>query len=201
MAMFYFNGGFYAEVQEDAVEISDEAYLALIEGQADGRQIVAGADGLPTLAAPPPTPFHRWDGTAWALDESQKQAVISAEKSAKLAEINQKAQAFVNELAKYDETPAFERDTWLEQAKEARAWFADKSAPTPTLDLIAQMRGVPQDLLRQKAYEKALAYQQVAAIVAGQRQAYEDKLNAAETLEQVQAIKAVYQLLSQGADR
>lgn len=62
------------------------------------------------------------------------------------------------------------------------------------------MRGVPLDVLRQKAHEKAVAYQQVAAIVAGQRQAYEDRLNAAETLEQVQAIEPVYQLPQGGID-
>lgn len=151
-------------------------------------------NGLIFEKGTPPSPYHEWNGKKWILPKARQQAVILAEKSAKLAAINQQAQEFVNELAKYDETPAFERDTWLEQAKEAKAWFADKSAPTPTLDLIAQMRGVPQDLLRQKAHEKALAYQQVAAIVAGQRQAYEDKLNAAETLEQVQAINPAYQL-------
>ncbi|AJE07731.1 hypothetical protein [Mannheimia haemolytica] len=127
------------------------------------------------------------------------QAVISAEKSAKLAEINQKAQAFINDLAKYNETPQFERDTWLEQAKEAKAWVADPTVQTPTLALIAQMRGIPLDTLRQKAYEKAMAYQTVAAIVAGQRQGYEDRLEQAETLEQIQAIKPMYQL-PQGAN-
>ncbi|WP_419692769.1 hypothetical protein OF381_09175 [Mannheimia haemolytica] len=127
------------------------------------------------------------------------QAVISAEKSAKLAEINQKAQAFINDLAKYNETPSFERDTWLEQAKEAKAWVADPTVQTPTLELIAQMRGIPLDTLRQKAYEKAMAYQTVAAIVAGQRQGYEDRLEQAETLEQIQAIEPMYQL-PQGAN-
>ncbi|KIX29396.1 hypothetical protein HW40_09720 [Mannheimia haemolytica] len=127
------------------------------------------------------------------------QAVISTEKSAKLAEINQKAQAFINDLAKYNETPQFERDTWLEQAKEAKAWVADPTVQTPTLELIAQMRGIPLDTLRQKAYEKAMAYQTVAAIVAGQRQGYEDRLEQAETLEQIQAIEPMYQL-PQGAN-
>ncbi|QLB16026.1 hypothetical protein A6B39_05230 [Mannheimia granulomatis] len=134
------------------------------------------------------------------MDSERKQAVISAEKSVKLAEINQQAQAFINDLAKYDETPSFERDTWLEQAKEAKAWVEDPTAQTPTLTLIAQMRGIPLDTLRQKAYEKAMAYQTVAAIVAGQRQAYEDRLNAAESLEQIQAIKPVYQLPQGGID-
>lgn len=128
------------------------------------------------------------------------QAVILMAKSAKLADINQQAQAFVNELAKYDETPSFERDTWLDQAAEAKAWVADPAAQTPILELIAKMRGVPLDLLRQKAHEKAIAYQQIAAIVAGQRQAYEDRLTAAETLEQVQAIEPVYQLPQGGID-
>lgn len=146
-----------------------------------------------------PSPYHKWNGKKWVLPKDQQQAVISAEKSAKLADINQQAQAFINDLAKYDETPSFERDTWLEQAKEAKAWVADPDAQTPILELIAKMRGVSLDLLRQKAYDKAIAYQQVAAIVAGQRQAYEDRLNAAETLEQVQAIEPVYQLPQQEA--
>lgn len=146
-----------------------------------------------------PSPYHEWNGKKWILPKSQQQAVISAEKSAKLAEINQKAQTFINDLAEYDKTPAFERDTWSIQRAEAKAWFADNNAATPTLDLIAQMRGVPLDVLRQKAYEKAVAYQQVAAIVAGQRQAYEDRLNAAETLEQVQAIEPVYSLPTEEA--
>ncbi|WP_409500191.1 hypothetical protein ACJ7Z2_10005 [Mannheimia glucosida] len=147
-----------------------------------------------------PSPYHEWNGKKWVLPKDQQQAVISAEKSAKLAEINQQAQAFINDLAKYDETPSFERDTWLEQAKEAKAWVADQTAQTPTLMLIAQMRGVPLDTLRQKAYEKAMAYQTVAAIVAGQRQGYEDRLEQAETLEQIQAIKPVYQLPQGGID-
>ncbi|VEI74844.1 Uncharacterised protein [Mannheimia haemolytica] len=141
-----------------------------------------------------PSHYHVWSGKNWVLPKAQQQAVISAEKSAKLEEINRKAQDFINDLAKYNETPSFERDTWLEQAKEAKAWVADPTTQTPTLALIAQMRGVPIDTLRQKAYEKAMAYQTVAAIVAGQRQAYEDRLNAAENLEQIQAIKPVYQL-------
>lgn len=126
--------------------------------------------------------------------EINQQAVISAEKSAKLAEINAKAQAFVNQLAHLDETPEFERETWPIQREEAKAWFADRNAETPTIALIAQMRGVPLDVLRQKAFEKAMAYQTVAAVVAGQRQAYEDRLNRAETLEQIQAIEPAYQL-------
>ncbi|EFM88668.1 hypothetical protein appser4_21960 [Actinobacillus pleuropneumoniae serovar 4 str. M62] len=128
------------------------------------------------------------------------QAVILTAKSAKLADINQQAQAFINDLTDYDKTPPFERDTWGIQRQEAIAWVKDNTTPTPTLEWISQTRGVPLNVLRQKAYEKAVIYQKVSSLMAGQRQAYEDRLNAAETLEQVQAIEPVYQLPQGGID-
>lgn len=173
------------EIALESEKVFDEPFF-------DGKKIIE--KGLK------PSQYHEWDGEQWVIIPEQQQAVILSEKSAKLAEINSKAQAFVNDLAKYDETPPFERDTWPKQAEEAQAWADDPSVVTPILVLIAQTRGVPLDTLRRKAYEKAMAYQQVAAIVSGQRQAYEDKLNAAETLEQVQAIEPVYQLPQGGID-
>lgn len=194
MHIYYKDNGFYLEPQENALEISEELHIKLIEGQSQGKQIMPNKEGFPILTEPAPTPYHTWNGMEWEIDKEQQQSVISAEKSAKLAEINAKAQAFVNQLAHLDETPEFERETWPIQREEAKAWQIDPHATTPTLALIAQVRGVPLDVLRQKAFEKAMAYQTVAAVVAGQRQAYEDRLNMAETLEQIQAIEPVYQL-------
>lgn len=187
------------DIPSDAIPVSETEYSYLVKGRNNRKEIII-MNGSLTLTSIKPSNYHQWDGVQWILPKAQQQAVISAEKSAKLAEINRKAQDFINELAKYDETPSFERDTWLEQAKEAKAWIEDPTTQTPTLDLIAQMRGVPLNTLRQKAYEKAMAYQTVAAIVAGQRQAYEDRLNATESLEQIQAIKPVYQLPQGGID-
>ncbi len=184
------------DIPSDAIPVSETEYSYLVKGRNNRKEIII-MNGSLTLTSIKPSNYHQWDGVQWILPKSQQQAVISAEKSAKLAEINQKAQAFINDLAEYDKTPAFERDTWSIQRIEAKAWFADNNVATPTLDLIAQMRGVPLDVLRQKAYEKAITYQQVAAIVVGQRQAYEDRLNAAETLEEIQAIEPVYSLPSQ----
>lgn len=52
-------GGFYsrdihADIPADAVEISDDEYAALIEGQAAGKVISADAQGRPTLSDPAP---------------------------------------------------------------------------------------------------------------------------------------------------
>lgn len=177
----FFHSDVNFEIPDRAIEISDDTHQRLLDAINHGN-VITYTQG-------------EWEITAQEYDE---QAVISAEKSAKLAEINAKAQAFVNQLAHLDETPEFERETWPIQREEAKAWFTDRNAETPTIALIAQVRGVPLDVLRQKAFEKAMAYQTVAAVVAGQRQAYEDRLNRAETLEQIQAIEPVYQLPQQG---
>lgn len=52
--------GFYIEaihgdnIPDDAVEISNDEHAALLEGQSQGKRIVAGPDGHPELAEPPP---------------------------------------------------------------------------------------------------------------------------------------------------
>ncbi|WLW59810.1 tail fiber assembly protein [Achromobacter sp. PD1] len=61
--MYFFSqstGGFYTReihgdaIPEDAAEISDELYASLMGGQSQGKMIVAGEDGHPILADPPP---------------------------------------------------------------------------------------------------------------------------------------------------
>lgn len=53
------DGGFYSLafhgfIPEGAVEVADEDYAALIQGQEQGKRIVAGNDGYPMLADPLP---------------------------------------------------------------------------------------------------------------------------------------------------
>jgi hypothetical protein len=53
-------GGFYLPeihgdtIPTDAVEITTEAHAALLDGQSQGKRIVAGPNGFPELADPPP---------------------------------------------------------------------------------------------------------------------------------------------------
>lgn len=56
--MYYFDAvsfGFHLEPQEGFVEITDEEYQTLFEGQSAGYEIVIGDDGRPTLKAPDPS--------------------------------------------------------------------------------------------------------------------------------------------------
>lgn len=113
-------------------------------------------------------------------------------KTAKLAEINSRAQDYINLATGAADTPSFEVQTWAQQAAEAKAWHADSSAETPMLTIIANQRGIPVDILRAKAYEKSVAYEQLVAIVAGRRQRYEQMLDAAKTLDDIEKIVVAY---------
>lgn len=109
-----------------------------------------------------------------------------------LRQASDAAQAFIAKVAGIDTVPLFERESWVMQGIEAQAWAANPQAPTPILAGIAAARGVPLDLLRQKALVKAQAYAALTASVAGQRQAYEDAIRAADSLDALDAISILY---------
>lgn len=70
-------GGFYSpdihggNIPFDAVEITDDLYFALLEGQSAGRQIAPGNDGFPVLVDPPPLTL--------AQIQAQRQAAYARE--------------------------------------------------------------------------------------------------------------------------
>lgn len=140
----------------------------------------------------PPDAYHNWDGERWVFKESNLAQKIRDKKAEKLKEINAKAQDFVRKAAGFDDVPDYEIKTWQMQGAEAKAWKLNQSAPTPTLDLIAQTRGVPADILKQKAYEKTIKFERLTAFIAGKRQGYEDANKAAKTLDDIEKINPIY---------
>lgn len=116
-------------------------------------------------------------------------------KSVKLREINLAAEKFLNTSIGMEEVPDFEVQTWGIQAAEARAYMSDSSSPTPVLDKIAEARQVDRIVLIQKAYKKALQYEQMVYLVTGLRQKYEDALKKASTKEEIQMIQPVFECI------
>jgi hypothetical protein len=51
--MKYWKQGFYLNQIEGSVEITDDYWQELLEGQSNGKQIVSDANGYPILADPP----------------------------------------------------------------------------------------------------------------------------------------------------
>ncbi|OBY51289.1 hypothetical protein BBB48_06740 [Haemophilus parainfluenzae] len=85
--------------------------------------------------------------------------------------------------------PQTEIESFYRQEKEALAWQADHNTPTPMLSQIARVRGVPLDLLIEKVIEKSAQFAVVIGIIIGQRQAFEDRLLALKTPEELTSLE------------
>lgn len=112
--------------------------------------------------------------------------LLAQAKADKLAEINAACQSTLEAL-----TPTYperELTTFDKQESEARAYLADPAASTPFLSALAAARGIELADLVQRVIAKADAFTSASGYIIGQRQALEDRLDAAETLEDVRAV-------------
>lgn len=71
-----------------------------------------------------------------------------------------------------------EKQTWAKQQDEVAAYLADNSAPTPTLDGLAQSRGISREEMLEKAVAKVTAFEPLSVAIVGRQQAYEDMIKA-----------------------
>ena len=184
----------------------DDYAGVVVYSTADGSPLTLTAadkvipDGYTTKQRP--SDAYNWDAKKqdWMLnaakqaelDAQANQAAFDKAKTDKAAEINNKAQSYIDHATGADQLPAFEVQSWSIQGAEAKAWKADPSAPTPTLESIAKNRGVPVDALRAGAYKKTMMFEAISATVTGQRQKYSDQLRAAKTLADIEAINVIY---------
>lgn len=117
---------------------------------------------------------------------------IEHAKAVKMDEINTAYEAAIAAL-----TPTYpdsERLTFDKQEAEARAYMADESADTPLLSALAAGRMMVKAELVQRVIAKADAFAVAAGYLTGLRQMYEDMLDAAETVAEVEAISVTYSL-------
>lgn len=181
--------------QSIEAEIPDLAQYQAAQWDGQGWQIIPDYRGCVVFVGEQEQVWDKLgdlpDGISLTPPES---ANIDGVKSGKLVALNAAAQAFINKHAGIDSVPDFEFASWSIQASEAKAWQLDKNAPTPVLDGIATARGIPADTLKAAALRKTLAYEQLAAHVAGQRQALQSKIEAAKTQAALDKIVVVFTL-------
>ncbi|PRM16233.1 hypothetical protein BV002_00477 [Haemophilus influenzae] len=190
----YYKNGFFDDtdggfVPESAVEISQETYLELLNGQSQGKQIISDKTGNPILIDPQPSAAHvlNLDTLTWEISAEKQTALFAQQKESLLNKLADKADQLKNGLlAGYPQT---EIESFYRQEKEALAWQADKSTETPMLTQIAQNRGVPFEILVEKVIEKSAQFAVVIGIIIGQRQAFEDRLLALKTPEELTALE------------
>lgn len=181
--------------QSIEAEIPDLAQYQAAQWDGQGWQIIPDYRGCVVFAGGQEQVWDKLgdlpDGVSLTPPES---ANIDGVKSVKLVALNAAAQAFINKHAGIDSVPEFEFASWSIQASEAKAWQLDKNAPTPVLDGIATARGIPADTLKAAALRKTLAYEQLAAHVAGQRQALQSKIEAAKKQSDLDKIEIAFSL-------
>ena len=118
--------------------------------------------------------------------EASDAAILNAAKAAKLTEINAESQKAVAALAA--DYPDSEVQSWPQQVKEATALAADAGADAPLLTAIATARGLPVAELASRVLDKMNAYAAASGVLIGRRQAAEDAIGAAASLEDLSAI-------------
>ncbi|MFC0920437.1 hypothetical protein ACFGWN_12710 [Pasteurella multocida] len=182
---FYFQG--ISEIPDNSVEITEEKYTALLNGQSAGKVIMSDKAGHPILIDPAPSAFHELKNGEWKITKAKQKEQLNAEKTRLILFTANKVDAMKSALlAGY---PQAEIDSFYKQEKEALAYKEGNSADTPMLKIIAQTRGVPFDLLVEKVLEKSNQFSQAMGAIIGQRQKFEDRILATESIEDLTVIE------------
>ncbi|HHF0462307.1 TPA: hypothetical protein ACPHR6_001488 [Haemophilus influenzae] len=97
MTMYYKNGFFDdtdgSFVPEGAVEISQDKYIELLNGQAQGKQIIANKTGHPALIESQPSAAHELnlDTLTWEISAEKQTALLAETQTRLVANIDEHA--------------------------------------------------------------------------------------------------------------
>ena len=94
----YFKDGFFDDsyggfVPEGAVEISQDKYIELLNGQSQGKQIIADKTGYPVLIDPQPSAAHilNLDTLTWEISAEKQTALLADSQTQLIANIDEHA--------------------------------------------------------------------------------------------------------------
>ena len=94
----YFKNGFFDDtdggfVPESAVEISQDKYIELLNGQSQGKQIIADKTGNPELIDPQPSAAHvlNLDTLTWEISPEKQTALLAETQSRLIVNIDEHA--------------------------------------------------------------------------------------------------------------
>ena len=136
-----------------------------------------------------PSEYHVFDSKSksFKVSNDKKTEFAKRKKENLLNILADRADKIKNDLlAGYPQT---EIESFYRQEKEALAWQANNKADTPMLKQIARIRNIPFEVLVQKVIEKSEQFALAVGVIIGQRQAFEDRLLATKTLEELTALE------------
>lgn len=131
----------------------------------------------------------------WVLEdipspEPETPPTIPGAKAAKQREIANAADIFLSSMAQ--EYGAYEKLTWDQQSLESDALLSDPESPAPLVRAIASARGMTALEMAGRIAANRAQWVALSGAVVGKRLAYQDALDAAQTVEEVAAIVPVF---------
>lgn len=116
----FFDDAFGGFVPEGAVEISQDKYIELLNGQAQGKQIIADKTGNPVLIDPKPSAAHvlNLDTLTWGITPEKQAALLSETQTRLIASIDEYAAKIYSTWTRF-ESEYRERQTAAEAYKAA----------------------------------------------------------------------------------
>lgn len=188
----YYKDGFYHSafsgfVPEGAVEISEEKYIELLNGQAQGKQIIPNKQGEPVLVEIQPTGVHQLnlETLTWEISTENLTAYIHERKQALLNKLTSKTDQFkARYLVGYSQA---EIDSFYRQEREARG-----ELPLMLLTELFEGRDDLTDIeqLKAKVIEKADLFAIVMGATFARKQHFEIAIEQAKTLDELAKIEA-----------
>ena len=146
-------------------------------------------NGVIKYSGKAPSEYHVFDSKSksFKVSNDKKTEFTKRKKENLLNALADKADKIKNDLlAGYPQT---EIESFYRQEKEALAWQANNKADTPMLKQIARIRNIPFEVLVQKVIEKSEQFALAVGVIIGQRQAFEDRLLATKTIEELTALE------------
>lgn len=121
----YFKDGFFDDsdggfVPENAIEISQDKYIELLNGQAQGKQIIADKTGNPVLIDPQPSSAHQLnlDTLTWEISPEKQTALLVGTQTRLITNIDEYAAKIYSTWTRF-ESEYRERQTAAEAYKAA----------------------------------------------------------------------------------
>ena len=115
---FYIDG--FHEIPNSAIEITDETYRTLLDGQAAGKQIIANKQGNPILVDPQPSDVHELnlDTLQWEISAEKQTALLAETQTRLIANIDEHAAKIYSTWTRF-ESEYRERQAAAEAYKSA----------------------------------------------------------------------------------
>ncbi|WP_314790850.1 hypothetical protein [Aggregatibacter aphrophilus] len=116
----FFNDDFGGYVPDGAIEIADETYRTLLDGQAAGKQIIANKQGNPILVDPQPSDAHELnlDTLRWEISTEKQAALLTEKRNRLIEQIDSHAATIYSTWTRF-ESEYRERQTAAEAYKAA----------------------------------------------------------------------------------